>query len=645
MTGAAAGSRPPFPAGWRLRFDSTTRRTDGGRVLIGGTPLRVMRLSAAGARLVEAWEAGDPVGDGDGARRLARRIVDAAIAHPLPPSDRPPATAPAARRVAGEATAARAAGASADAASADGTVRVRSDRARSFGAAPKERAHPEPARTPAPADVTVVIPVLDDPAGLARTLARLGPVAEVIVVDDGSADPAAIARVAGARTGELAGSVERAEMAGAGDAAGSGAPGPGETAARGVRVLRHERTRGPAAARNTGWRAAATPVVAFVDAEVELEPGWLAALLAHLGDEAVDAVAPRVRSATGSGVPPDWLVAYEDTRSSLDLGPDPAPVRPGSRVPYVPTAALVVRRSALEEVGGFDEDLPVGEDVDLVWRLAAAGHGIRYEPAVRATHPCRPSAQAWLRQRFRYGTAAADLAQRHGAAVSPLHVSGWSAAAWGLVGLGHPLAGAALATGTTVALTPKLGNLGRPLAEAVRIAGLGNLYAGRAVADAVRRPWWPAAFALAVFHRRSRLPLLAAVVAPPLLERRARCANSSASPDAPPPDTEGHDVVAPPAEAVGRASVAPASADVGRAAVGPASAEDASGAAVAPRSSDGPSSAARAGGASRLGVVAYVALRLVDDVAYGTGVLAGCWRRRSASALRPAFTGPFRAED
>lgn len=458
---------PPLPAGWRLAFDPSTRRVDGGRALIGGTPLRILRLSAAGAALVDRLEQGEAVPGSAGAGKLARRLVDAAIAHPVPP----------------------------------------------------------PGVGPGPDDVTVVIPVLDDAAGLARTIAALGPVGHVVVVDDGSAVPI--------------------------------------DAREGVTVVRHDAPRGPAAARNTGWRRAATGVVAFVDADVEPGDGWLTSLLAHLGDEATAAVAPRVRS-TACPTTPRWLAAYEEDRSSLDLGPAAAPVRPGSRVPYVPTAALVIRRAALEELGGFDEALRVGEDVDLVWRLAAAGRRLRYEPAATVTHPARPTAAAWLRQRFRYGTAAADLAERHGDAVAPLHVSGWSAAAWGLVGLGHPVAGVALAAGTTVALAPKLQHLERPLAEAVRIAGLGNLFAGRAVADAARRPWWPAALALAAVHRRSRPALLAAVLVPPLLERRS---------------------------------------------------------------------------------ATHVAVRLADDVAYGSGVLAGCVRRRRATALRPALTGPFRSGD
>ncbi|MEA2352273.1 MAG: mycofactocin glycosyltransferase, partial [Thermoleophilaceae bacterium] len=40
------------------------------------------------------------------------------------------------------------------------------------------------------------------------------------------------------------------------------------------RVVRHERSRGPAAARNSGWRAASAPLVAFTDDDCRPEPGW-----------------------------------------------------------------------------------------------------------------------------------------------------------------------------------------------------------------------------------------------------------------------------------------------------------------------------------------------------------------------------------
>lgn len=413
-----------------LALDAATRRIDGGTVLVGGAPLRLLRLSAAGVRLVDRLEDGEPVPDSAAAQRLARRLLDSGMAHPLP------AGAP-----------------------------------RPYG----------------PGDVAVVVPTHDRPEGLARTLERLGSVGEVVVVDDGSADAAATAAVA---------------------------------ISAGARLLRHRRSRGPAAARNAGWRATDAPVIAFVDADVEPSRGWLTPLLGHLADEAVAAVAPRVAPLVPPGTP-GWLAAYERVRSPLDLGPLEAPVRPGSRVAYVPTATLVVRRSALADLGGFDEAMTHGEDVDLVWRLAARGATVRYEPAAVVRHPVRPSLGAWLRQRYDYGSSAPPLAARHAGAVAPLTVSGWSAAAWALVLAGAPVGGLALGAATTAALAPKLRSLRHPVWEAIRLAGLGNLVAGRQVADALHRAWFPLAVALAA-NRRSRLALAAVLVVPPLLERAER---------------------------------------------------------------------------------------------------------------------------
>jgi mycofactocin glycosyltransferase len=106
---------------------------------------------------------------------------------------------------------------------------------------------------------------------------------------------------------------------------------------------------------------------AVVDSDCVPEPDWLEALLRHFADPAVAAVAPRIggrRLATGSA-----LARYESVRSAVDLAAFEGRVRWHSRVAFVPTAAMVVRRQAVLDVGGFDEALWLAEDVDLVWRL------------------------------------------------------------------------------------------------------------------------------------------------------------------------------------------------------------------------------------------------------------------------------------
>ena len=77
---------------------------------------------------------------------------------------------------------------------------------------------------------------------------------------------------------------------------------------------------------------------------------------------------------------------FQAAHSPLDLGPDRGEVGPGRPVRYVPTAALVVRRTPWSGWAGFAPGLRVGEDVDLVWRLVDAGWRVRYEPAVIVHH-------------------------------------------------------------------------------------------------------------------------------------------------------------------------------------------------------------------------------------------------------------------
>jgi mycofactocin system glycosyltransferase len=422
--GAAVAERPALPAAFRVRFDGGVRRLEDGRVLVGGSPLRMLRLSAAGAAVVDRWDAGGPVGAGAGAQRLVRRLLDAGLAHPLPSTPGP------------------------------------------FTAA----------------DVTVVVPVHDDEAGLAATLRGVGEVGGIVVVDDGSSEPM--------RPDQLP---------------------------EGARLCRRPSAGGPATARGVGLAQVTTPVVAFVDADVELPAGWLAPLLAHFADPATVAVAPRVVGRPG----PTLRERFESAHSPLDLGPAPGRVAPRTAVAYVPAAALVARTDPLRAIGGFDPGLRYGEDVDLVWRLGEAGGVVRYEPAVAVTHRPRSSWRRWLGQRYRYGTAAAPLEERHPGAVPPLQVSGWSVGAWAGLAAGHPLVGAGVAATSTAMLPRKLKVLTDPWPESLRLAGLGHLHAGRWIARALTRTWWPLALLAALVSRRARCALLAAAVVPAALDWRA----------------------------------------------------------------------------------------------------------------------------
>ncbi|GJE04187.1 glycosyltransferase family 2 protein [Methylobacterium isbiliense] len=147
---------------------------------------------------------------------------------------------------------------------------------------------------------------------------------------------------------------------------------------------------GPAAARNLGWREAETAAVAFVDSDVSLDPGWLAACGAALdADPGVGAVGGKVVYAHR----PDLLNGYGGALGPLGLAwdalegePATAATRPRD-VLWTNCSALLVRRRALAEIDGFDEAFFYGyEDSDLGWRLTLSGWRVRVVPEATVHH-------------------------------------------------------------------------------------------------------------------------------------------------------------------------------------------------------------------------------------------------------------------
>jgi len=282
----------------------------------------------------------------------------------------------------------------------------------------------------------------------------------------------------------------------------------------GARLIRHDCNAGPGAARNTGARSSSAEAIAYVDSDAIVAASTLRRLVAHLGDPAVTAAAPRVRSLdAGAGV----LGVVATHWSPLDLGARPGPVAPTHRVSYIPSTVLVVRRQAFSDIDGFDESLRYGEDVDLVWRLAAAGGSIRYDPSLQARHAEPQSWSAWLRRRFTYGTSAAALTRRHADCAAPLVMAPAPALSVLATLCGSPGVGAAIAGVTAWRLRTRLREAAVPAADATAGALVAPLQAALGAARWAGQLWWPAV-ALAAVSRRGRRAGLCVLVAPPLVE-------------------------------------------------------------------------------------------------------------------------------
>jgi mycofactocin system glycosyltransferase len=415
----------PLPSGWRLRLDTSTRIDRGGAVVFGGSPLRVIRLSERGAALVQGWREGAAVGEPLAERRLARRLTDAGLAHPDPPT-------------AGD-----------------------------------------------PAELTVVVPVRDRAAELSRCLSAIGRRSAVIVVDDGSSDAAAIDVVA---------------------------------RAAGARVVRLEPARGPAAARNAGLRAAGTPFVAFVDSDCVVGPDFPGQLLDHLADPAVAIAVPRIVALESGGGEANALARYEARRSALDMGEREALVRPNSPVPYAPSAAMVARTDALGQ--GFAEDLGIGEDVDLIWRLTDAGWRVRYDPSISVAHDHRVTWRRWFARRVVYDTSSAKLARRHPDKMRALTLGRGAAVMWTALALGHPgVAAGAHALDVAVLARTLRRRVSEPWAVASRRTAEGRVHEGRRVARTLTGPWLPFLLAATAARPRSTRRVWAGIAIAALADR------------------------------------------------------------------------------------------------------------------------------
>lgn len=262
--------------------------------------------------------------------------------------------------------------------------------------------------------------------------------------------------------------------------------------------------RGPGATRNLGAAQATTKLIAFVDTGVHLPVGALERLTGHFADERVVAVAPRVVSEDAPGP----VGVLEQQLCALDLGGTAAEVRPGGAVSYVPSTVLVVRRETFMTIGCFDEELHVGEDVDLVWRLSERGV-VRYDPEVVVRHAPRTSLGDALRRRRDYGASAGPLDLRHPGRLRHLRMSTRTLLPW-VAALGHPVAGPAAAAVLVLAAPRRLPTL--PAGEVRRLAAEAQRSSFAAAGRYAIRPAWPLTVAALVASRRARrlAPLLTA---------------------------------------------------------------------------------------------------------------------------------------
>jgi GT2 family glycosyltransferase len=235
--------------------------------------------------------------------------------------------------------------------------------------------------------VSVVVCTHNGAGTLAECLDGIGgldyPDFETIVVDDGSSDASAdIARARGA-------------------------------------ILVEIDHCGLSAARNAGIERATGEIVAFVDDDAFPDPDWLYYVVAPLRAAGHGGVG-------GPNIPPNGDSLVADCVAAAPGGPIHVLIS-DREAEHVPGCNMAFRKSALEEIGGFDERFrAAGDDVDICWRLQEAGWTLGFSAGAVVFHRRRDSVRRYLRQQYGYGKAEALLERKWPGRYNHVGSSRWS---------------------------------------------------------------------------------------------------------------------------------------------------------------------------------------------------------------------------
>ncbi|WP_089724111.1 glycosyltransferase family 2 protein [Candidatus Thiosymbion oneisti] len=228
-------------------------------------------------------------------------------------------------------------------------------------------------------NVSVIIPTYNRPRQLARCLDALsatrGEVFEVIVVDDGSPEPAEIV------THAFAGRLD-------------------------ITCLR-QKNAGPASARNAGARAARAPILAFTDDDCRPEPDWLSRIAAAVRREPHALAGGRTYNILEDNI-------FSETSQDLIGFLYKYTTRRGGGLHFFTSNNLACSARRHTAIGGFDESFPLAaaEDRDYSLRWMDMGWPLVYVPDAVMGHAHHLNFRRFWRQHLHYGRGAHHLRAR-----------------------------------------------------------------------------------------------------------------------------------------------------------------------------------------------------------------------------------------
>jgi len=184
-----------------------------------------------------------------------------------------------------------------------------------------------------------------------------------------------------------------------------------------MHYIRQE-AQGLAVARNTGTAAATGEIIAYTDDDCVVDASWLI----HL-TRAFDR--PEVGAAGGPNIPP----APTDRSQACVIAAPGGPAHvllTDTTAEHIPGCNMAVRRSAFDDIGGFDPKYhAAGDDVDFCWRLQEKGYVIAFSAAAMVWHYRRSTLREYLRQQAGYGKGEALLISQYRARFSRLGGALW----------------------------------------------------------------------------------------------------------------------------------------------------------------------------------------------------------------------------
>ena len=172
-----------------------------------------------------------------------------------------------------------------------------------------------------------------------------------------------------------------------------------------VRYLRQEHG-GLSVARNHGAQEATGELIAYTDDDCQPDRDWLFWIARAFEN-------PRAGAAGGPNLPPSPPALQEAIVTAAPGAPSHILVA-DLQAEHLPGCNLVLRRSALEAIGGFQPQfVAAGDDVDLCWRLLDGGWELAFAPCAFVWHRRRTSIAGYLKQQSGYGRAEALLFDAH----------------------------------------------------------------------------------------------------------------------------------------------------------------------------------------------------------------------------------------